>query len=219
MIDYNKIKTIIFDCDGVILDSNNIKTEAFYEIGKQFSDEAGSRLANYHIKNGGESRYKKFNYLIENILKKNSSLEEVERLSKIFANITVDRVLNCTIADRIDELRKKTINKKWLVVSGSDQEELREIFKTRGLYSLFDGGIFGSPDTKDTILKRELESGNISKPSLFIGDSITDCKASQNANMNFIFLSKWSGVANWSDFLNKESLVLDSLGDLTTLFD
>ena len=219
MINYNKIKTIIFDCDGVILDSNNIKTEAFYEIGKQFSEEAGSRLANYHIKNGGESRYKKFNYLIENILKKKSSLEEVERLSKIFANITVDRVLNCTIADRIEELRKKTINKKWLVVSGSDQEELRGIFKTRGLYSLFDGGIFGSPDTKDTILKRELESGNISKPSLFIGDSITDFKASQNANMNFIFLSKWSGVANWSDFLNKESLVLDSLGDLTTLFD
>ena len=45
MINYNKIETIVFDCDGVILDSNRIKTEAFYEIGKQFSEEAGERLA------------------------------------------------------------------------------------------------------------------------------------------------------------------------------
>jgi len=218
MINYNKIETIVFDCDGVILDSNRIKTEAFYEIGKQFSEEAGERLADYHIRNGGESRYKKFNYLIENILKKEPSIKEVERLSKIFAKITVHNVLNCTIAERIYELRKKTINKKWLVVSGSDQEELREIFKVRGLNSLSDGGIFGSPDTKDTILKREIDSGNISKSSLFIGDSITDFKASKNANMEFIFLSKWSGISNWKDFLNEENLVLDSLGDLITLF-
>ena len=219
MINFKKIETIVFDCDGVILDSNNIKTQAFYEIGKQFSEEAGLKLANYHINNGGESRYKKFNYFVENILNKNSSIEEVERLSKIFAKITIDNVLNCTIADGIYELRKKTINKKWLVVSGSDQEELRGIFRARGLHSLFDGGIFGSPDTKDTILEREFECGNISKSSIFIGDSITDYKAAKNANMDFIFLSKWSGVTNWADFLNEESIVLDSLGDLITLFD
>jgi len=219
MINYNKIETIVFDCDGVILDSNRIKTEAFYKIGKQFSEEAGIRLANYHISNGGESRYKKFNYLIENILKKDPSIKEVERLSKIFAKITVHNVLNCSIAERIYELRKKTINKKWLVVSGSDQEELREIFLKRGLDSLFDGGIFGSPNTKDTILKREIDSGNICKSSLFIGDSITDFKAAKNANMEFIFLSKWSGISNWKDFLNEEDLVLDSLSDLITLFN
>ena len=54
---------------------------------------------------------------------------------------------------------------------------------------------------------------------LFIGDSITDYRAAQNAKMDFIFLSKWSGVNNWTDFLNEETLVLDSLSDLITLFD
>ena len=219
MIDFNKIETMIFDCDGVILDSNKIKTEAFYEIGRQFSEEAGLRLASYHIENGGESRYKKFNYLFEDILKKKASIKEVERLSKFFANITIDKVVNSTIADKIYELRDKTISKKWLVVSGSDQEELREIFKKREINNLFDGGIFGSPDTKDTILKREFEVGNISNPSLFIGDSITDFKASQNANMSFVFLTKWSGVSNWEDFLDDKSLILDSLGDLIEFFD
>ena len=125
MINYKKIETIVFDCDGVILDSNTIRTEAFYEIGKQYSEEAGARLAKYHTENSGESRYKKFNYFFENILNIESSIEEVERLSKIFAKITIDNVLNCTIADGIYELRNKTIKKKWLVVSGVDQEELR----------------------------------------------------------------------------------------------
>jgi phosphoglycolate phosphatase-like HAD superfamily hydrolase len=219
MINFNKIQTIIFDCDGVILDSNNIKAEAFYEIGSEFSEEAGLKLANYHKKNGGESRYKKFNYLIENILKKKASINEVQRLSKKFSNITVDNILSATIADKIYELRNKTIDKKWLVVSGSDQEELRGIFNKREISDLFDGGIFGSPDTKDTILKRELEVGNIFNPALFIGDSITDFKASKNAKMDFVFLTKWSGINNWEDFLDEESLILDSLSGLLTFFD
>ena len=139
--------------------------------------------------------------------------------SKIFSNITVDKVLNSSVADGIHDLRDKTINKKWLVVSGSDQEELRGIFHKKKISNLFDGGIFGSPETKDLILKREMEVGNISNPALFIGDSVTDFKASQNANMNFIFLTKWSGISNWADFLNKDSLIMDSLGDLINLFD
>ena len=104
-------------------------------------------------------------------------------------------------------------------VSGSDQQELREIFKKRRISTLFDSGVFGSPDTKDFILERETASGNIVKPALFIGDSITDYKASQKADMSFVFLTKWSGVANWSDFLNDEELVLDSLDDLLNFLD
>jgi phosphoglycolate phosphatase-like HAD superfamily hydrolase len=219
MIDFNKIETFIFDCDGVILDSNQIKAQAFYEIGKEFSEDAGLKLAKYHEENGGESRYKKFNYLITNILKRTATVSEIEHLSDIFAKITIDKVINSTIASCIFELRKKTANKKWLVVSGSDQQELREIFKKRRISTLFDSGVFGSPDTKDFILERETASGNIVKPALFIGDSITDYKASQKADMSFVFLTKWSGVANWSDFLNDEELVLDSLDDLLNFLD
>ena len=219
MINYKKINTLVFDCDGVILDSNAIKTEAFYEIGKQYSGEAGTRLAQYHIENGGESRYKKFKYFFENILNKRSSKKEVNRLSEIFSKITVNKVLTCPIAEGIFELRKKTCKKKWLVVSGSDQEELRKIFIARGLYKSFNGGIFGSPDTKDTILDRELKLGNIIEPALFIGDSITDYKAAKNAGMDFIFLRKWSGVSNYNEFLDEQVLVFESINNLITLFD
>jgi len=33
-IELKQYKTLIFDCDGVILNSNKIKTQAFYDVAK-----------------------------------------------------------------------------------------------------------------------------------------------------------------------------------------
>lgn len=55
-----------------------------------------------------------------------------------------------------------------LIVSGGDQAELRDVFSQRGISEWFDGGIFGSPDSKDEILARELANGNIDQPALFV---------------------------------------------------
>ena len=53
-----KLFTSFFDCDGVILNSNKVKTNAFYKIALEYGDESAKKLVNYHIKNGGISRYK-----------------------------------------------------------------------------------------------------------------------------------------------------------------
>ena len=63
-------KNLIFDCDGIILNSNKIKTQAFYDVVSIYGNKAANELKNYHIKNGGISRYKKFHYFSENIAKK-----------------------------------------------------------------------------------------------------------------------------------------------------
>ena len=51
-----------FDFDGVIVDSVNIKTEAFAEIYKPYGQKIVDRVINHHISNGGMSRFKKFKY-------------------------------------------------------------------------------------------------------------------------------------------------------------
>ncbi|WP_417532450.1 hypothetical protein [Marinobacter lipolyticus] len=79
-----------------------------------------------------------------------------------------------------------------LVVSGGGQRELRGVFQKRGIDHLFDGGIFGSPDAKDTILARESTTQNIARPALFLVDSYYDYKASRDAGLDFIFLNGWS---------------------------
>jgi len=62
--DLSNYDTIAFDCDGIILDSNRVKTAAFYHAALAFGQSAAEAIRDYHIANGGISRFKKFEWLI-----------------------------------------------------------------------------------------------------------------------------------------------------------
>ena len=57
-------KTIIFDCDGVILNSNKVKTQAFFDLAKPWGIQAQNMLTDHHVNNGGISRHKKIAHLL-----------------------------------------------------------------------------------------------------------------------------------------------------------
>ena len=65
-----KYKTIVFDCDGVVLDSNIVKTEAYFRTAKNLgaTDKEAQALVDYHVKLGGISRYHKFDYYLREII-------------------------------------------------------------------------------------------------------------------------------------------------------
>jgi len=197
--------TLVFDCDGVVLDSNKVKTESFYRAALSYGERAADELVEYHVKNGGVSRYKKFSYFLDYIVKKPSETALKELLTDYAANVQVG-LQNCAIAPALERLRNKTPHTRWLIVSGGDQAELREIFQMRGLSNWFNGGIFGSPDTKEEILIRELECGNIVRPALFIGDSKYDFKAAKFVGLDFVFLSGWSEVKGWESWVAENGI-------------
>ena len=64
----SEYKSIIFDCDGVLLDSNKIKQDAFHLSAMPWGLKPAEDLLKYHITNGGISRHKKFHFFIESIL-------------------------------------------------------------------------------------------------------------------------------------------------------
>ena len=205
-IDLTQYQTLIFDCDGVILNSNKIKTQAFYDVAKVYGHDPAQTLKDYHVQNGGISRYKKFEYLLTNILQKPIKKQELNELLSNFSKEVKKALLTCEVAKNIKELRDKTRNTKWLIVSGGDQAELREIFEQRGLSNYFDGGIFGSPDDKDVILKNETKNRNIIGKSLFLGDSMYDYQAANTAKIDFIFISKWTEVKDWKKWTCKNEI-------------
>lgn len=189
----SKYRTWVFDCDGVILDSNRVKTDAFFAAAKGYGDLAASALVKYHVQHGGISRYAKFEYFLRHIIGRHEiDSDELERLLRAYAENVVQGLLDCDIAEGIFELRSQTEGSRWLVVSGGDQAELRKVFEARDLSSLFDGGIFGSPANKDQILERELQSGRLVQPAVFLGDSQYDYEAATRAGLDFIYLSGWS---------------------------
>ncbi len=58
------IKAIIFDFDGVILESASIKTDAFAEMVEAYPVEIGKKFVEFHLTHMGISRKVKFQYLI-----------------------------------------------------------------------------------------------------------------------------------------------------------
>ena len=215
MIELSSYRTFVFDCDGVVLDSNKVKTEAFYRVARQFGDDAALTLVDYHVANGGISRYLKFTYLLETILGMEVQDDNLLRLLSEFAAEVKQGLLKCTVAPGLSELRRMTSDARWMIVSGGDQEELREVFARRGIDHMFDAGIFGSPANKDEILGREVTRENLKSPALFLGDSRYDHEAATRAKLDFLFVSNWSEFSGWEEYCSEGNIpavtALDSL--------
>ena len=192
---FNRYQTLVFDCDGVVLNSNKVKTEAFYKAALPYGEAAAQQLVDYHVARGGISRYKKFDWFVQNVVADQSG-PDLEQLLAAYAAEVRQGLLQCEVAEGLAQLRENTSQANWLIVSGGDQQELREIFAERGLAEFFDGGIFGSPDNKHEILARELATFNIKRPALFLGDSKYDLDAAQQAELDFAYVSGWS---EWHD--------------------
>lgn len=210
----NQYKTIVFDCDGVVLDSNIVKTEAYFRTAKNLgaTDEQAQALVDYHVRLGGISRYHKFDYYLREILNKPATQQAIQELLDEFSRELEVSLMECAMADSLLELRQKTSNSNWLILSGGDQQELRTLFDKRRLSNgeklkvLFDGGIFGSPDNKDEVLAREKANGNIQLPALFLGDSKYDYEAANRAGLDFVFLSDWTEVPDWQTYCQSNQI-------------
>lgn len=215
-IDY--YNTLVFDCDGVVLDSNKIKTRAFYLATLPYGEEAAQAMMAYHVANGGISRYHKFAYFLDKIVCSQAREHELQILLDTYASHVRDGLLCCEVAPGLNELREYSKHTRWLIVSGGDQIELNDVFALRGMTAMFDGGIFGSPDTKDEILSRECQSGHIRQPALFLGDSKYDYQAANRADLDFLFLSGWSDVDNWKSWCQDHEIKhLGHVSELITL--
>jgi phosphoglycolate phosphatase-like HAD superfamily hydrolase len=207
-IDIKKYKSIVFDCDGVVLDSNVVKTEAYFRTAKSLgaTDEQAQALVDYHVRLGGISRYHKFDYYLREITHQPVTQEAIQILLDEFARELEVVLLECEIAEGLDTLREATPKASWMILSGGDQQEIRTLFAKRDLAKYFDGGLFGSPDNKDTVLAREKENGHLQFPALFIGDSKYDFEAATRAGLDFVFLSDWTEVADWQDYCKKNQI-------------
>ncbi|CAG0957508.1 hypothetical protein MTYP_00541 [Methylophilaceae bacterium] len=201
-MDLSQYKTLVFDCDGVILDSNRLKTQAYFDTAIAFgaNEQQAKAIMDYHIRLGGISRYPKFQYFLTDILGQHATEADIQFLLERFASEIHHGLLNCKVAEGLYELRDKYPDARWMVLSGGDQQELRQLFRVRKLDVLFNAGIFGSPDNKDEVLARESGNGNLQKPALYLGDSKYDHQAAVAAGLDFIFVSELTEFAGWPDY-------------------
>ena len=189
----------MFDCDGVVLDSNRIKTEAFRTAALPFGPESADRLRAYHLENGGVSRYLKFRHFLESIVEGEAPAGSYERLLDRYAAEVGRGLSTASVAPGLQRIRDETRSATWILASGGDQTELRGVFEERGLSRFFDGGIYGSPTPKDEILASCRDRGLLDRPALFLGDSRYDFEVASEFGLDFLFVEAWSEFQEWQD--------------------
>lgn len=216
-MDIQAYKTIVFDCDGVVLNSNKTKVNAYFEVAKRHggTDEQAQAFVDHHIKKGSFPRNGKIEYYLREIVNQPVMPETVQRYITSFEEILDETLMTCEVAPGLPELKAATPQARWMLLSGGGQQELRRIFARRNLAPLFEAGIFGGPDIKEDVLSREKQNGNLQFPALFVGDSKYDYEAATLAGLDFVFLSDWTEVADWQNFCReRELLVLPSIRSL-----
>ena len=210
-----KYSHLFFDCDGVILNSNKIKTDAFYKLALNFGELQAQKLVNHHLENGGISRYEKIKFFQKNILK-NTNIKLYQKLVDNYGKILKEKLIKAEISKGVFKIKQFFPNSKITVVSGSDQNELRWLFKEKRIDHLFNNGIFGSPKNKIEILEEIFSGFKGEEKSIFIGDSKYDFEVSKFFKIDFAFISDWSELSNWTEFarINKIKTFKDILSFL-----
>lgn len=179
------IRAVIFDFDGVILDSANIKTEAFTDMFKGYG-ELSNKFVEYHMTNMGISRYKKFRYFYEELLGEDYKEDLDEILGKKFSSLVLNKILHAEpVKGAIEFLTKFQDSLKLFIASGTPQEELEYIMVKRGLLKYFNK-VYGSPRKKEEIIDLILLEQQL-KPNevIFVGDAISDLKAAKYGKLHF----------------------------------
>lgn len=177
---------IIFDFDGVILESVSVKTMAFQEIFSE-EGEAVKKIERFHIENGGLSRFDKFKHIYRNILHRDLSDDEFQQLCNRFSHLVFQNVIKSPFVLGAEEFLKKNYRKfDFYIVSATPEDELRQIVKNRGLNPYFKG-VYGAPGQKPTHIQKILsETHRNPEDVVFIGDAINDLNAARACGIRFI---------------------------------
>ena len=180
------LTTLIFDFDGVIVESIPLKTAAFREVFSFVPDHLDEIIA-YHLENGGMSRYNKFRYIYADILHEPLTPDVEEHLAGEYVRLIFDAMLTVPYVEGAEDLLRDCSGALPLyIVSATPEGEMREIARRRDLTGYF-VRIYGSPKTKVECIREILEeTGAAPGEALFIGDAPNDWEAAYETGVRFV---------------------------------
>jgi len=193
MINLSDYDTIFLDCDGVILDSNKIKTEAFSSSLEGYPEPLVKEFLEYHKKYNGVSRYEKFKYFFTSIHPADEKEIAISSSLEKYSSITRESLLSCDLISGISDILKMISGtpKKVFVITGGDEEEVKFVFKRRLLDNYFTD-ILGSPKTKNENMEKVFDEHKKIGRSIFFGDSRVDYEVAVSFECEFVFVSEKS---------------------------
>ena len=197
------IKSIVFDFDGVILNTNHIKREAYYDIFPK----------NYKIKKIIDKVLKKSGKLSRKIIISNiiDELKKKDLLNKYDVNFYINKYGKETqrkvlatdeIKGAMNSLRKLSKNYILFVNTSAPGKSIEDVIKKRNLKKYFKEVFHSDKGSKienmeNLILKYKIKKDEI----IFVGDGNLDLECAKKLNIIFI------GIINdENDFKNDKTI-------------
>ena len=182
------IKNIIFDFDGVIINSMDVRANGIKDIFSHYDKNLVDKFIEYYRYNAGLSKFIKIKYFYNEILGKDISEERIDEYSNKLSIIMKKKLISkeVLIEDTCKFIKNNYEKFNFHIASGSEESEL--IFLCDKLeISKYFKSIKGAPIHKNDLVKNIIDKNNYNrKETILIGDSINDFDAAKINNIGFV---------------------------------
>jgi|Deesub1362A_J573_1020465.scaffolds.fasta_scaffold02637_6 phosphoglycolate phosphatase-like HAD superfamily hydrolase len=179
------LKGIIFDFDGVIVESLDIKTKAFGKLFESYGD-LSRKMVEYHLEHTGVPRYEKFRYFYNVLLEQEIDDKTMNFLDKEFSKIVKEEIIKAPFVNGVLEFLDNYYGKiDFFIASATPERELLDIVESKGLKKYFKG-IHGYPPNKVENTARIIDRGYSREELIFVGDAKSDYNAAKENGLRFV---------------------------------
>ena len=206
------IKSIIFDYDGTISDTLDIKTNAFAEMYSAYGKEIQNKVIDYHLSHGGVSRFDKFRYFHKKLLNIKLNNSDLLKLVDQFSELVVNKVVYAPWIPGASQFIKSNFDKYKLFIStATPTNEIKEIVKRKKINKYF-LDIYGSPEKKYDHISHIVSNYKLNNNEIiFIGDSNSDLNAAMKSKIKFVLVKN---KFNSDLVMNYNGLIINNFNDL-----
>lgn len=187
-------KGIIFDVDGVLLDSNTLKENNIREAARPFaSSERLNEFVSYFTGLNGVPREGKIAFYF------GEDSEETKDILSHYNQLNADSLSEVEVINgTLETLRYFQGQLPMRAVSGGAKGEVRNILRIKGLSSYFDQ-ILGGPESK----LKNVQSFASTRDHLFFGDSKHDHEVALEMGFEFVFVHEHTQFSDWKDYFSE----------------
>ena len=178
---------VVLDFDGVLVESNAMKTRAFEDLAALYPEHRQAMMA-YHLAHFSRPRHEKFKHYIHHLRGRVGDEGLFQRMERQFSELVVSRVVASPFVCGAQLFLEEFSQRLPLYISSvTPQDELQRIIHMRGMESYFQD-IYGDPPRSKVEAIRHVLSRHGLTPAelIFVGDSPSDYHAAAETGVEFL---------------------------------